>query len=169
MAYAPALSAVVISSETSGKSEAFRTTATATGTAGKVTVYVDAGSASTKLTVGIYSDSGGHPGTLLAQGSLAPPVSSAWNTVTLPPTPVTSGTTYWVAVLGTGGTLRFRDKKSGGGSETSSQSTLSALPSTWSTGQVFTDGLLSAYGSPLGGQQGVQTLAARLLCTLQVT
>jgi hypothetical protein len=47
---------------------------------------------------------------------------------------VTSGTKYWIVVLGVGGVIRFRDGSSAGGVEGSSQTNLTALPSTWSTG-----------------------------------
>ena len=137
-----------LDSDAANRAEAFKTTATATGTAGRVTVYVDTGSAATTLVVGIYTDSGGHPGTLLAQGSLAAPVATAWNTVSLPATPISSGTAYWVAVLGTGGTLRFRDTSGGGASETSLQQNLTQLPATWSTGVTYTNGIVSENGSP---------------------
>ena len=48
-----------------GMAEAFRTTASASGTLSKLTVYVDAGSNATKLTAGVYADAAGHPGALL--------------------------------------------------------------------------------------------------------
>ena len=37
----------------------------------------------------------------------------AWNTVTIASTAVTSGTKYWVALLGKGGALYFRDRSNG--------------------------------------------------------
>jgi hypothetical protein len=134
-------------SNVAGVAEAFRATATSTGTLSRLSVYVDAGTPPTRLIAGVYADSGGHPGALLVQGSLASPAAGAWNDIPLPAAGVTSGTTYWVAVLGTGGTLRFRDRVNGGAAETASQSSLTALPATWVTGARYTDGALSAYGS----------------------
>jgi outer membrane protein assembly factor BamB len=138
-------------SNSAGQAEAYRSTASAAGTLSKVSLYVNMGSAATKLVVGVYTDSSGHPGTLLAQGSLTSPVAGAWNDVALPGGSIASGTNYWIALLGTGGTIRYRDRCCGGGgtlpAETSTQTTLTALPATWSTGTRYTDGPLSAYGS----------------------
>ena len=66
-----------------------------------------------------------------------------------PPVPVSAGQRYWIAVLAPrgAGTIRFRDTSSGPGSTTSAQRRLAALPAQWSTGTVFSDGNLSAYGS----------------------
>jgi outer membrane protein assembly factor BamB len=136
-------------SNTGGTAEAFRTTGTTTGTLSQLSVYVASTSAATKLVVGLYADSGGHPGTLLTQGTLSSPAKGAWVNVTVPAASVTAGATYWIAILSPSGagTIQFRDKSGGGASETSSSSTLTALPATWTTGARYTDGPLSAYGS----------------------
>jgi hypothetical protein len=130
--------------------EAFRTTATASGTMTGLRVFVDATSTATTLVAGLYADAGGHPGTLLAQGTLGTITNGALNTVPVAATAVTAGTTYWIAILGPsgGGTLRFRDRCCGGGSpaETSAGTTLTTLPAAWTTGTVFSDGPLSAFG-----------------------
>jgi hypothetical protein len=63
---------------------------------------------------------------------------------------VTLAGVYWIAVLSPTGTatLRFRARtSSGGATEVSAQSTLATLPATWTSGAVFRDGPLSAYGS----------------------
>src|ERR1700730_3509329 len=62
-------------SNAAGQAEAYQTTASASGTVTKLSVYVDTGSTATKLIAGVYGDAGGHPGTLLAQGSLTSPVA----------------------------------------------------------------------------------------------
>ncbi len=89
---------------------AFQTTASVTGQVTSLPVYVDTGSASTKLVAGIYQDSNGHPGALLAHGTLSSPEAGSWNKVLLPATAVTAGTTYWIAILSPNGMLKFRDK-----------------------------------------------------------
>jgi Bacterial Ig domain len=129
-----------------GQAEAFRTTATASGSVATMRVYVGTG---TKLAIGIYAANGTHPGALLGQATLTGLTANAWNAVTLPATSVTSGSTYWIALLSPSGsgTLTFRDKPGGGASETSSQATLASLPATWTTGSTYTDGPLSAYGT----------------------
>ncbi|MDX6476157.1 MAG: hypothetical protein QOH95_1668, partial [Gaiellaceae bacterium] len=135
-------------SEVAGRSEAFKVTASATGQLATIKVYVDTGSAATKLAAGVYADNAGHPGALLGQGSISLPVAASWNAVTLPATvPVTAGQAYWIALLGTGGTVRFRDcGHCGPASEGSLQTTLSSLPATWTTGGSWLDAPLAAYG-----------------------
>ena len=135
-------------SNTAGKAEAFQTTATATGTFSSMLVYVDASSTATKIYLGLYADNNGHPGALLTQGNKTSPTAGAWNTISVSPANVSSGTKYWIAILGTtSGTPFFRDKANGTcKSETSNQTTLTSLPATWSTGTGYTDCPISAYG-----------------------
>jgi outer membrane protein assembly factor BamB len=135
-------------SNTLGKAEAFQTTATATGTFGSMFVYVDASSTATKIYLGLYADNNGHPGALLTQGNSVSLTAAAWNTISVSPANVSSGTKYWIAILGTtSGTPFFRDHGNGVcKSEVSSQATLTALPATWSTGVVYTDCPISGYG-----------------------
>ena len=88
-------------SNSAGSAEAFKTTATTSGTVATLSVYVDTGSTATTLIAGLYADAAGKPGALLGSGGLSGPVSSAWNTIAMTSgVPVTSGTAYWIAVLG---------------------------------------------------------------------
>jgi outer membrane protein assembly factor BamB len=137
-----------LDSNSPGTAEAFRTTAVASGTLAKLAAYVDSSSTATSLVVGIYSDSSGHPRSLLAQGT-ATPTNGTWNTVSVSSTAITSGTTYWIALLAPNGTLRFRDRACGcaNPSESSAQTTLTTLPATWTTGIAYKDAPASAYGS----------------------
>lgn len=139
-------------SNPAGVAEAFRSTAVAGGTLNKVNVYLASTNTATKLVAGLYAETGSHPGTLLAQGTLNGPTAGAWNAVPVAATNLTAGTAYWIALLGpsSSGTLAFRDKCCGGSgstAEASSSSSLSALPASWSTGSVYHDGPASAYGS----------------------
>ena len=100
--------------------------------------------------VGLYNNNGSdNPGTLLTQATLTNPTNGAWNSVAVPTAAVTSGTKYWLAVLGPagGGTARFRDVSVGGKAQTSSQSNLSTLPATWSAGTTYTMSPMSAYAT----------------------
>jgi hypothetical protein len=134
-------------SDANGRAEAFQVTSSVAGSLSFLTLYVDTSSTSTKMYVGLYADNNGDPGALLAQGS-ATPTKGAWNTVTVPATNISAGSTYWIAVLGTtSGTLVFRDRRNGPcNSQSSSQTTLAALPATWTTGSRYSDCPLSAYG-----------------------
>jgi chitodextrinase len=135
-----------LDSNASGSAEAFKYTASSSGSAGALKFYVDSGSAATSLKVGVYSSNGTHPGTLLTSGVINSPASAAWNTATLSPSvQLTSGTTYWIGFLGTGGTLKYRDASSGSCSESASGTGLSALPATWTSGSAWPSCNLSAY------------------------
>src|SRR4051795_6786157 len=135
-------------SNEAGTAEAFKATASASGTTTQMSVYVASGNTAPTVVVGIYSDANGHPGTLLTKGTRSAPTAGAWNTVTVPAASLTAGQTYWVGLLGTGGTLQFR---SGSGaacrSEGSQSSRLSTLPSTWATGATWGTCPPSAYAT----------------------
>jgi hypothetical protein len=135
-------------SDPAGAAEAFTATAAATGSVTRLRVFVDTGSTATSVVVGLYSNNAGHPGTLLTSGTITAPAAGQNNEVAVTAAPVTAGQTYWLAVLGRGGTVAFRDRAGvgAGSSEASAQVGLTALPATWSSGAVFTDGLLSAVG-----------------------
>jgi parallel beta-helix repeat protein len=138
----------VADSNDAGSAEAFQATATSSGAAVSLLVYVDLGSSAGTLVAGIYTDANGHPGTLLSQGRQSPIAAGAWNAVGIPAAPLSAGQTYWIALLGTGGTLRFRDESGGGcRSESSSSGSLSALPSGWQTGAVWASCPLSSYAT----------------------
>ena len=77
--------------DAAGHAEAFQVTAGSTSSVSVLNVYVDSSSAASTLVAGLYSDNAGHPGTLLAQGSMSAPVAGTWNAVPIPPTTVNSG------------------------------------------------------------------------------
>lgn len=114
----------------------------------KLTIFLASSNTAAPVIVGIYKDKGGSPNSLLASGSIASPVSGAWNTVTISAVTLKKGT-YWIAVLSPvgGGTVQFRDQ-AGGTSETSLQTNLSSLPATWTTGTTWSSSNMSAFGSP---------------------
>ena len=129
-----------------GQAEAFRYTAPASGAISDAQVYVDMGSSATTLLVGVYSNNSyGKPGTLLASGKLASPKSAAWNDVPLSAASMTSGSPYWIALLGTGGQLNFRDTDGGSTTYTSSQTNLTSLPASYSSGTGWASGPASVY------------------------
>lgn len=130
----------------SGAIEAFKSTATTTGAATRLLIYLTVSGRATKL--GLYTHNAGsnQPQTLLASGAFTS--VSGWNTVTIPATAVTSGATYWLAVLATNGTLSFVEKSETTGlGSVSVGSGLSALPATWSaSGQLrWASSGMSAY------------------------
>ena len=68
-----------------GQAEAFQLTASSSGLAGAVHVYISSGSAAGTLIAGLYSASSGHPGTLLSTGSTPAPRAGTWATLSLAP------------------------------------------------------------------------------------
>jgi outer membrane protein assembly factor BamB len=152
-------------SNTAGQAEAFKATASASANVVSISVYLDTGSAATKVTAGLYTDKAGTPGTLLTQGTLTTPTAAAWNTIPVPSAQVTAGATYWIAILSPSGsgTVRFRDTSNSARSETSAATNLTALPSTWVTGNVFNDSPLAAYVSGSGTIQPILSVSPATL------
>jgi hypothetical protein len=136
-----------LDSNATGMAEAFQYTAATSGTVNKLSVYLDASSTASRVVVGLYADNAGNPGAVLAQGTITAPVAGTFNEVAVSGAAVTAGQSYWIAVLaptGATGTVQFRDVGSGGNTQTSASSTLSALPATWSTGGRFHNSPMSA-------------------------
>ena len=146
----------VVDDNAGGMAEAFSFIGLVSGQAQTINVYVDAHNAAKSLIAGLYSDNSGHPGTLLASGTVASPKAGAWNAVSIAPTTVTSGQSYWLAVLGKGGFEYFRDKSGSCQSETSSSSNLASLPATWKQGSRWQTCSMSAY---IGGTGATLTKA----------
>lgn len=129
-----------------GSAEAFKYTATASGAAGAVKIYLSGSSQATSLKIGLYSNNGSHPGSLLASGNTTTLIAGAWNTIPLTTNPtLTSGTAYWIGILGSGGTVGFVDSPSGSCSENATGSNLASLPTTWTTAQSWATCNMSAY------------------------
>jgi hypothetical protein len=137
--------------------EAFRNIARGSGSVNQMTVYVANGTTAGWLVAGIYSDSGGHPGTLLGQSEPTALTVGGWNTVSIPAVSLASGTPYWIAVQGDAGVLKIRTFSGGTGTQNSEtgRTGRDTLPATWRTGKVFkNDGPASAYASGSGGGSG---------------
>jgi hypothetical protein len=131
-----------------GMAEAFQSTAASSGTLDSISVYLGPDSTADRVVVGLYDESEGHPGALLAQGSAAAR-ADGWNAVAIPRTAVKAGERYWIALLATDGQLTFRDEPEG---QCRSETTpweveLGALPPTWTPGNVWDDCPVSAYAT----------------------
>jgi hypothetical protein len=89
-----------VDSNPAGTAEAFRYTASVTGTATRLSVYLDDADTATSVTVGLYTNTAaGDPGTLLTSGTIISPVAGRWNIVTVVGTSVRAGSDYWLALL----------------------------------------------------------------------
>jgi len=76
-------------------------------------------------------------------------VRAAWNTISVPVVNDTSGSKYWIAILGTqSGTLAYRSSSTSKcGDEGGAQTNLTSLPAIWATGPTYGNCPLSGYGS----------------------
>jgi hypothetical protein len=130
-----------------GEAEASRVVASTSGIAGLAHVYIDSRNTARVLVVGLYaSNSAGQPSSLMSTGSISTVNAGAWNSVSLSASSLVSGKTYWLAVLGQQGTLRYRDRRFGPcPSVTSAQTNLGSMPASWRTGRAYFDCPVSAY------------------------
>ena len=133
-----------------GRAQAFQVTAGASGTLSAMSLYVDPLSTASQATMGLYSDNGGQPSSLLTQVTFVPQ-AGVWNSYSVPPVPIAAGTPYWIAVMGLGsGRFYYRDSGMGCNSVGSPPGQTS-LPGSWSTGMTYGMCALSAYGTGLIG------------------
>jgi hypothetical protein len=129
-----------------GTVEAFAFRADRSGTATSISVYLDERDRATTLFAGLYSSRHGHPQALLTSGVLRSTKPGAWNLVAVNSASVRSGRTYWLAVLGKGGAIYFRDRTGGScAGEKASKRKLRSLPSTWPAGPKSHVCRISAY------------------------
>ena len=129
-----------------GRSRAFRFRATASGPVGQAHVYIDSGNTASSLIVRLYSYANGRPGRLLSAGSIDLPVPGSWNTVVLAHALLRAGRTYWLSVIGEGGVLRYRARpRESCMSQTSLQTNLASLPTSWSRANLNEGCRVSAY------------------------
>lgn len=138
-------------SDDPGMAEAFRQAASAAGTLAALAVYLDGQNTAGTVVVGLYAEAGGHPGTLLTQGTITGARAGTWNTVGVPPVSVQAGVTYWLAVLqpaATGGSLGIRDTSTRSVQSETSGVGLTALPATWTPGASWNSGSVSMKGMP---------------------
>ncbi len=136
-----------IDTNTAGSAEAFVYTALATGTATELRLYLDATNTATTVVAGVYADGSNSPTNLLASGTINAPQSAAWNSIALSGLPITQGQRYWIALMAPvgAGVIKFRDTPGGDTAWGSSQTNLSTLPATWSTGASYNSSPASAY------------------------
>jgi hypothetical protein len=133
-----------------GVAEAFQVSASVSGTATTLTVYLDSSNAARNLAIGIYTNSTSNdPDQLIARAAIKAAAPGSWNSVAIPPAKITAGRTYWIAVLGPAGgrSATFRGVVAGARAELSSQNGLTTLPAVWSPGAVISGSPLSAYAS----------------------
>lgn len=130
----------------SGQTEAFKMKAIKSDPTGTFHLWVGTLNTATSVNVGLYSESEGHAGSLITSGVISSPKKGEWNEVSMKPaSKIEAGTIYWLAFLGQGGELRYRDAHQPCSSETNSQTNLTSLPQTWGSGITYPECVVSAY------------------------
>jgi hypothetical protein len=145
-----------------GRAEAFRLWARSSETTHVVQIYIGEGSTARRVVVGIYSNSLNRPGTLLSLGTGRLLKVHAWSTIPVTPAQLQAGSTYWLAVLGKNGVLRYRSPRHGSClSSLSTQTHLHALPKRWraSRAHARTWCPISAYVAAAGLVPSLRSLA----------
>jgi hypothetical protein len=133
-----------------GVALAFEITPQQAYTLTNIQVYLDASSTATGLSMAIYtSTADGHPYALWGSTGVLAAQADAWSSASMWPLSLSAGQSYWIAILGTGGTVNLRGQTGTGTSvtETSASSTLTSLPNAWTAGSVSTGGPTSVYGA----------------------
>lgn len=152
------------------EAQAFRYRAIRSGAVRSIFVYVGRGSRATALAAGVYTNADRRPSTLLAHGSRRTRKTGAWIRVTVAAAgTVVRGRFYWIAVRGSGGTLRLHVR--GSSCTEGSKRAVAHLPRQWRSRRparcslaAYATGVLkpvnkappAIYGSPVTGH----TLAA---------
>lgn len=139
-----------VDSDSVGEAEAFPDSASTTGSINRLSIYLDSTSTASSVKLGVYTDSSSQPASLLGSCTISSPVAGTWNRCSVSSAfNVTSGTSYWTAVLppsGSTGTIKYRTAGSGPAFSSSSTS-LSSLPSTFTVGSAWQGtGAASLYG-----------------------
>lgn len=131
-----------------GQSEAFQLTALTSGSTTNFNLYIDSNNTAKSAIVGVYSARRNSPNILISQGEISSLKNSDWNTTKISSIRLVKGKTYWIALLGKGGTLHFLDRNNGSCSSISSaQTSLVTLPGTWRTDIRYSSCPVSAYVS----------------------
>jgi len=137
-----------------GQAEAFRLRGATSATATDAHLYIGAGNGATSVLVGVYN---GHykPQALLSSGTATASKPGAWTTVPIKPLEVVKNKVYWLAILGEGGALHYRESPDRScSSVTTTGKSMRTLPSWWSKRPHRRTGLCpaSAYLSTSSGK-----------------
>ena len=135
----------------SGAGEAFAFRARRSGTATSISVYLDNRDRANALFAGLYSSRHGRPHSLMTSGSRRSPKAGAWNRLAVRAARLRRGTTYWLALLGKGGAIYFRDRNGRScRGQRSFRLKMLSLPRTWHAGPNSHACRISAYVKGIG-------------------
>ena len=129
---------------------AFNITPQQSKTVTNIQVYLDASSTATGLIAGIYTiDANGNPAVQWTSGPLTSVTPGVWNSIPVAKLSLNAGQSYWIAILGSGGTVNLRTQPTTGSGlmAVSASSNLTNVPNTWNAGSISTIGSVSVYGA----------------------
>jgi len=136
----------VMDASRAGWAQAFPFGSVRDGKLSSVVLYVDRHNRAKRIQVGVYAGSACRPASMIASGTVARPRAATWNQVNIQSAPVRSGRTYWLVVLGTGGTLAVRDRRVATcRGMVSRRQRMTTLAARWGGGNVSGACALSAY------------------------
>ena len=142
-----------------GAAEANRFIASSSANVTSLLIYVDGSNRATAIALGLYADSGGVPGALIAAGSVGSVQNGAWNGAAIATTSLTGGTPYWIARLSTaGGDLVTRVNGAVTNPDRVDTRSATTLPSTFSPGASYPH-LTSMYAAVNGAPTPTTTAA----------
>lgn len=135
-----------VSRQAPGQARATPFRALRSGTTTAAKLFIARGDHASVVHLAVYGSSRGRPGALLTSGTKRRPAARAWNTVDLHKTRLVAGHVYWIALLGSGGTLAYESRANGRClSRSEDRSKLGALPRHWSSGGSSDACPISAY------------------------
>ena len=134
-----------------GTARAFGFKSSRSGKVRSLIAYLARGSGAKRLQAGLYSARHGHPGRLLTFGSLSAVSSGHWVQIGVKAVSVKSGVTYWLAFLGTGGSLVLRDRAAAPcDGATPRHRSVRSLPRVWPSRRGARTCFVSAFASGSG-------------------
>ena len=142
-------------------------TASATGTISQLYSYIASADTSpnNKAQMAIYADNAGSPGTLLSSSGDVALTGAAWNTFSIAPVSITSGTVYWLGYntnSSSNSKNNFKMLSAGGTNQTKYVAqTYGTWPSTWSGG-TFANTQASFYAQ-ISSTSPANTFSASLM------
>jgi len=132
--------------ERAGHAEAFPFHALRSGATTSISLYIDLANRARSVAVAIYSNAGGKPGALLTSGRTRRLRRGHWIRIAVHAKTLKKGNRYWIAVLGSGGTLVYRDRQgSGCSSAESAVRGLRRFPAHWRIGPRWATCPISSY------------------------
>ena len=138
------------SSNGRGVAQAYHFTAPSSGQVNRLNLYLDEASTASRVEVGLYSGSRSSADTLRARCVISSPRANAWNRCSFTAYAVTSGASYWLALLqpsDSSGRLRYREGLIAGGpvSYQAATRSLSSLPASWTNGASWGGGYQASF------------------------